>query len=205
MPAENFNRIIKVIIYCAIIIFVLLLLYLFLGRPAAGYSKRLRLELKSRELKLQESERLIRSLPNPQAAITEMEKKVQEFKDMGVSRKQLPKLIQLLGRLSTERNINVISIRPREDMRPASESLPTGISKVYVEMIFNGSYKTIGEFLKALNEIPTFFSIESMLLEKEEDIGQPPSEPKKPGEKPEVKSSQLTATLILSTYMVWEL
>ncbi|MBU1998640.1 MAG: type 4a pilus biogenesis protein PilO [Candidatus Omnitrophota bacterium] len=211
MVNENKRRIIKIAINCIIIILVLILLYLFLGLPAINYSKRLRRELDAKEKKMAEYDGLVRILPNPQAAITEMDKKVQEFKDMGVSRRQLPRLIQLLGALSSDNNINVISLKPRDDVRLLNEVLPPGITKVYIEMVLNCTYRTYGDFLKSLNELPTFFSIESVNMERQqnEEIEVAITDSKKGSSRrptqPADKPIYLTITMLLSTYMVLEL
>lgn len=142
---------------------------------------------------------MIRSLPNPQKAIEEMEKKVQEFKDMGLSKKQLPRLIQLLGQSANERNINVVSIRPREDIKLGTENLPTGVTKFYIEIIVNCTYKELGEYVKSLSELPVAFAVESLTVFKEG------SQAARASGKNTEPQPELQAMLILSTYMVWEL
>lgn len=197
-----------VIIFCSVYFFILILLHLFLGRAVIKYSIRLKEEFKQKEAKLRESEGLIKGLPDPQKAIEEIEKKAEEFKDMGVSRKQLPRLVQLLGRSTTERNINVISIKPREDIKAIDESLPVGVSRAYVEMVISGSYQTLGDYIKVLSMLPTTFAIESMTIEKKETL-QDNREAKRAStsEKAEEKQEQdiLLCTLLLSTYMIWEM
>lgn len=195
-----------VIIYCSVSILILVLLHLFLGVSIIKYSKRLKEEFKQKEAKLRESEALIKSLPDPQKAIEEMEKKTEEFRDMGLSRKQLPRLIQLLGLSTSEHNVNVISLKPREDIRVIDENLPAGVSKVYIEMVISGSYQSFGEYLKALSGLPTSFSIEAMSVEKKE-TGAEFQDTRRAFDKTEGKSETegLLFTLLLSTYMVWEI
>ncbi|MBU0503812.1 MAG: type 4a pilus biogenesis protein PilO [Candidatus Omnitrophota bacterium] len=190
--------------YIASSVGILFLIYFLAGRPVINHSSKLKKEFNSRQAKLKESESLIRSLPNPTKAIEDIETKVQEFKDMGVGRRQLPKLIQVLAGLTSKSNINVISIRPRDDIHSGNENLPQGISKVYIEMILNCNYKTFGEYIKSLNEMPASFSIETITIDKKEDSIDTP-EAKKLPEKTVDKPVNLLITLLLSTYMVWEL
>lgn len=197
----------EIIIFCSGFVLFLVLLQAFLGRSVIRYSNRLKSEFKEKQVKLKESEDLIKGMPNPQKAIEDVEKKIQEFKDMGVSRKQIPRIIQLLGKSIAEHNINIISIKPREDIKYGNENLPAGVTKVYIEMVISSPYQSLGEYMKVLSELPVSFSIESITLEKKQG-GPEYSEAKKAVEKIEEKKTEkeeLLCTLILSTYMVWEI
>lgn len=200
------QKMMDVIIYCSASVLILILLHVFLGRTVVEYSKRLKEEFKQKEVKLRESEALIKSLPDPQKAIDEIEKKAEEFKDMGVTRKQLPRLVQLLGRSTSEQNINVITIKPREDIRSVEENLPAGVFKVYIEMAIGGSFQSLGDYIKVLSALPVTFSIESMTVEKRE-IFTESRQGKRAGEKTggSPESEGLFCTLLLSTYTIWEL
>lgn len=198
------EKFVSIAIYVGASLGILFLVYFLLGRPVINYSNKLKYEFNAKQAKLKESESLVRSLPNPAKAIEDIETKVQEFKDIGVGRRQLPRLIQMLAGLTSKSNINVVSIRPRDDIQVGNESLPTGISKVYVEMILSCNYRTFGEYIKSLNEIPASFSIESITINKREDAVET-AESKKPLEKAEGKPVNLMINLLLSTYMVWEL
>lgn len=196
------KKMLDVIIFCSVSLSVLLLLHLFLGRTVIRYANRLKEEFKLREAKLRESENLIKSLPDPQKAIEEIERKAEEFKDMGISIKQFPRLIQLLGRSAAEHNINVISIKPREDIKAVNEVLPTGVTKVYIELVISSSYQLIGDYIKILSTLPISFSIESMDIEKKE----PALESLETKKTTETKTQEeLICSLLLSTYTIWEL
>jgi len=158
---------------------------------------------KARQVKLQESQELIRILPNPQKAIEETETKVREFENMGLSKKQLPRLIQLLGQSANERNINVVSIRPREDIKSGMENLPAGVTKFYIEIVLNCTYRVLGDYIKSLSELPASFTVESLSVIKREGVLSP-GESKAPVKNAEGQP-ELQAALILSTYMIWEL
>ncbi|MFH1398055.1 MAG: hypothetical protein ABIH27_05865 [Candidatus Omnitrophota bacterium] len=198
------DKFIRIAVYISASLGILFLVYFLVGKPVIGYSNRLKKEFKSRQAKLKESESLVRSMPNPTKAIEDIEDRVQEFNDMGVSRRQLPKLIQILAGLTSNSNINLISIRPRDDIHSGNEDLPPGISKVYVEMIINCSYRTLGEYIKSLNEKAASFSIESITIYRKESNVEA-AEAKKSSEKTDEKPVSLVITLLLSTYMIWEL
>jgi len=203
MLKKTQNRMFYVLVVCSVFVSVLLFIHLFLGSLVMNYEKRQKRELKLREEKVQESGSLIRRFPDPEKAIEEMEKKGQELRDMGLTRKQTPRLIQLLGQAAAKLNINkVISIKPRDDLRPTNETLPEGVSKAYVEVVISCPYQVIGEYMKSLSELPATFIIESLNVEQ---IAVSPEKEKTPGKPVEQKSNEPLATLILSTYTVWEL
>jgi Tfp pilus assembly protein PilO len=198
---------VNVAIDCGIFIAILVLLSILIGGPVIRNERKTKADFKAKQGKLTDSEGLIKSLPNPQKAIEDMEKKVEEFKGMGVSRKQMPKIIQLLGRSTSEHNINVISIKPREDISTEVENLPAGVTKVYIEMVMSSPYRVMGEYVKSLGELPVSFVIESVSIERKEGAVMPPA-PEKKGlqpEKAEEGAENLLITLLLSTYMIWEI
>jgi hypothetical protein len=149
---------------------------------------------------------LIRRFPDPEKAIEEMERRGQELRDVGLTRKQTPRLIQLLGQAAAKLDINkVISLTPRDDLRPTNEVVPAGVSKAYVEVVISCPYQLIGEYIKSLSELPVTFIIESLTLEEKAESAVSPETEKTPGKPEATKSNNLLATLIVSTYMVWEL
>ncbi|MFH0790606.1 MAG: hypothetical protein V2A64_03145 [Candidatus Omnitrophota bacterium] len=204
MPEKTSNRMVKVTVISVIFIVILILLHLFLSQTVLRYTKKVKSEFKLVEARLNEQEQLIKSVPNPQKAIEDIENKNQEFKAMGVSKKQFPRIIQLLGRSTADYNIDVISIRPREDIKLVNESLPAGINKVYIEMILRCSYQGFGEYLKALNDMSIVFCIETLTIERKEAVVISSEDKKTPaGAKRE--DDDLKVTLLLSTYLVWEI
>lgn len=200
------NKLFRVSLTSSILLAALILLYALLGRPVFKYSDNLKAEFISTQEKLSESERLIRNFPNPQKEMGELEKKAQELRNMGASTKQLPRLIQSLAMPANNLNINVSSIRPRDDLKAENENLPAGVTKIYVEVVMSCSYQTLAEYIKAVNELPTNFIIERLAIEKkEEDAGELDAETKKTPEKNQEKPIELSANLLLSTYMIWEI
>lgn len=199
------NKILNVAVVCSGFVITLVLLHLFVGRPIIKHANKLKSEFKLKQAKLQESEALIRSFPNPQKAIEDIEKKTQELKDKGVTPKQIPRLIQLLARPAGELNLSVISIRPRDDLKSSDETLPAGVSKIHIEVVISGSYQLIGEYIKALSELPLAFTIERLSIEKKEERESAVyAAAKKASEKSEEKQG-LLATLLVSIYTMWEI
>jgi Tfp pilus assembly protein PilO len=190
------TRTAQVIITYSIYGLVLILLYVFIARPVSGYSDRLQTELFTRTQKISEYENLIRSYPNPEKEIETIERKIQELKGRAASREQIPRIIQQLASKTNELNINTISIRPREDIEYSEDKLIKGVSKVYIEIVMLTPYKIIGDYLKALTELPIILTVEDLSIERHQEVSVGSSSS---------KNNELLVTLLLSAYMVLEI
>ncbi len=192
------NRVTYIIIFTSVFAGAWLLVYLAVGRPVLKYSDSLKAEFGRKQAKLQESQELVRSLPNPQKSIDEIKGKLQEFQDLGVSKKQIPRLMQILGQAASERSITLVSLRPREDIKSEAAALPPGINKIYLETVLTCNYQALADYIKAISELPTAFKVESLTLEKDSETIAP-LEVKSGSKNPAAASGLLKAVLVLST------
>ena len=190
------NKTTQIIITCLIYFAVLVLIYIFIALPISRRSDRLRSELGLQNKTLKEYEDLIRSYPNPEKEIEMIEAKIEELKVKAASREPIARIIQQLARKTNELNINTLSIRPKEDIRYAQEQLPEGVSKVYIEIVMLSTYKVVGDYLKALTELPIILTVESMSIQKQQEI---------PLSQSASGDVELLVTLLLSAYMVLEI
>jgi Tfp pilus assembly protein PilO len=195
---KNVTRVSQVVTFTSIFFLVLLVIYIFVGRPILKYSDSLRAEFGQKQVKLAESQELVRSLPNPVKAIEEIKVKLQEVQELGMSKKQIPRLMQLIGQAASERNINVVSLRPREDIKSEDSELPVGINRIYLEIVLNCNYQALAEYIKSVNELPTAFKVESLTVEKESETLSP-LDAKSSSKNPAAASGLLKAVLVLST------
>jgi Tfp pilus assembly protein PilO len=192
------NRVTYIIIFTSISLGVCLLVYLAVGRPVLKYSDSLKAEFARKQAKLLESQELVRSVPNTLKAIDEIKVKLQEFQDLGVSKKQIPRLMQILGQTASERSITVISLRPREDVKSEEAAMPSGINRIYLEIVITCNYQALADYIKAVNELPNAFRVESLTIEKESDT-LAPADAKSGAKAPAASTGLLKAVLVLST------
>ncbi len=191
------NKVPRIIVFILVILGVWLASYLLVGRPVIKYFGRLKAEFGQKQVRLQESQDLVRSLPNPQKAIEELKVVQKEFQDSAVNMKNIPRLLQLLNQTAGERGIRIVSLRHREDIKNENSELPEGISKIYLEVAVVCEYKELAEYVKADGGLPLDFKVESMTVEKdmgEEDVSEVKSGPRKPAGAQRL----LKAVLILS-------
>lgn len=205
MQIPKLDKKIETIIIGAAFLAALILLYAFPGQALFKQKKALKEEFLASQGKLKESEGLIRAFPNPQKEIADIENKAQELRDMGASTRQLPRIIQLLALPANQLNINVISIRPREDINIEAENLPPGVTKVHIELIMNCPYQLYAEYAKAVSKLPTSFILKRLSIEKRGEEDAPVHQAKASGEKTGDKSSELYITMLLSTYLILEI
>lgn len=195
---KNVTRVSQVVTFTSVFFLVLLLIYVFLGRPVLKYSNSLKAEFGQKQIKLAESQELVRSLPNPVKAIEEIKVKLQEVQELGTSKKQIPRLMQLIGQTASDRSIIVLSLRPREDIKNEDSELPVGITKIYLEIVLNCNYQALAEYIKSVNELATAFKVESLTVEKESETFAP-LDGKNSSKNPAAASGLLKAVLVLST------
>jgi len=205
MAKKNGNTLRDIAVIFVVSAVILALIQVFLGGALAKAANKLKIEFSEQQFKLQESEALIRALPDPKKAMEDIAKKEEELKDAEINKKQVPRLVTLLGASISQYNMSVASIRPRDDIRSSSENLPPGVNKVYIEVVLNCSYQELGEYLANLGKLQVAFIVESITIDKKagKDIAavvQDKLKEKDPG-----KPRDLVATLLLSTYMVLEI
>jgi len=175
-------------------------LAIFLGIPLGRYSRKIAGVFYTKQKELSNARRMVRLNPNPQKGIDKIRKGMNQLRNRAVSQKDLPQIIQQLVRKSSELDIEIVSIKPKENIKVRGRELPQGVSKAYIEMIIKCPYDVLGNYLKAISRLPIIFTIESIYIEKIEQIAQKPEIKRKAK-----KQNYIFATLILSTYAIWKI
>jgi len=154
--------------------------------------------------KLEETQKLVKDYPDARSRTKDIMARMEALKEKSVSSKELPKIIQLLTKKSSELKIDIISIKPTENVDIKEAMLPQGVSKAYIEMVAKAPYTVLGDYLKALKEMPIVFTVEKISLEKlpEDDVAAARAPNKKEDETP---GGKVVATMLISSYTVWQL
>jgi hypothetical protein len=195
------NKMLQIGIAYGACAFILIGLYFFPGRSIFKYKGGLEAQFQTDQSRLIETRDLVRSFADPQKAIEDMEKKAKVLREMGITARQLPKIIQSLALPATQLGANIISIRPREDIKIGEENLPSGISKLHIEIVLRCHYRVLADYLKALRQLPTTFTVMRLILEKRQE---PVSEGEKISDKTK-EAPELFVTSLVSTYLVREI
>lgn len=195
------NKTIKVLIILAIFTVFILGIHFTLGRWILIENLKKDQELAAKiQGELKKKEELIKQYPNPGKKIEEIKTEMEELKKKSVSEQELPKVIQQLTKKSSELKIEIISIRPIKEIQFKERPVPSGVSKAYIEIVLKVPYKTLGEYIKTLDELPVIFTIESIDLERFEEL-----EEAADSKKAEEIEGKVIATLLVSSYTIWEI
>ncbi|MBN1793357.1 MAG: type 4a pilus biogenesis protein PilO [Candidatus Omnitrophica bacterium] len=160
--------------------------YFLLYMPKAQEIEDLKAQLLPLLFQISENEKMIFRVPDPNKEIQLLKERIQRLSEQASSKEEIPKIIQQLARKTTELNIDVISIIPREDLKDLAEDLPAGVSKVYIEIRISCAYRQVAEYIKELGNLATLFTVEDLVIEKD----------------PEEVTDVLKVRLILSTYVL---
>ncbi|OQX80845.1 MAG: hypothetical protein B6D56_04000 [Candidatus Omnitrophica bacterium 4484_70.1] len=177
-------------IYTSVLAGLMILGNRFITQPM----ERIKKDLQKTQEELAKKEKMIRKVPHPRKKIEEIREKMEDLRKKSVSHRELPRIIQQLTKKSSELGIEIISIKPIEEVSFEEKKLPTGVSKAYIEVVFKASYKETGAYLKALEELPIIFTIEKLSIEK------PSSE-----EILKEEENKLIVTLLISSYTIWKI
>ncbi len=197
------NRIVKVGIDIGIYLLILVVLHIFLGRPVIKLVNKEKEKLRDVQKKLQEMESLVRNIPDPKKKMEKLKKDIEKLKNKSASDKELPRVIRELTKKSSELNIEIISIRPISEIFFEEKELPRGVSKSYIEVVLKAPYKIIGKYLKALEELPIILTIETLSIEKPEELLESTEKKEITKEvKKKKEEKKVIATLLISSYTV---
>ena len=176
---------------------IFIALYFILGRKLLEHSDSLKDKLTIQAKEINETRDLVKAIPNPEKEIASVEDKIRELRDKAVTKEQVPRIIQQLTRKSSDLSINIISIKPLAQTEDTS-GLAQAVNKVYIEVVMSCPYSAMGDYLKALTELPILFTVESINIQKREE---------EPGSRStaSTRSSEVVVNLLLSTYMVLEI
>lgn len=193
------DRTIKVLINIGIYLLIFLFLHFTAGRWCFKELQREQSDMEDMQGKLEETEKLVKDYPNPEKSIEEIKAKMNELKNKSISEKELPRVIQQLTKKSSELGIDIITIKPTKDLPFTDTNMPSGISKAYIEIVIKTPYKNLGTYLKALDDLPTVYTIERIIIKKAAETEEDVTKKKKEEE------GQVVANMIISSYTILQI
>jgi len=160
--------------------------------------------LNDAQKRLEDTQKLIHDYPDAKNRTKEILTRMDALKEKSVSSKELPKIIQQLTKKTSELKIDIISIKPIDKPDFTETGLPQGVSKAYIEVVVRAPYKVIGDYFKALKEMPILFTVEGVSLEKSVPTDSERSRDKKMGAS-NASDGEVVASMLISSYTVWHL
>ncbi|MFH1767699.1 MAG: type 4a pilus biogenesis protein PilO, partial [Candidatus Omnitrophota bacterium] len=185
-------------------------LFFFLLLPQDGEFRRINNQLEKRQKELNEKEAMLRSVPDPEKQIEELKKSIKELEDKSASQKEeLPRIIQQLINTSSKLAVDIVSIKPRDDIKEEGQNVPKGVAKAYIEMRIRAPYDVLGDFFQELNSLPIVFTIEHVHIENRDRGSDRRDDRSKKNKSAKDDTAfagdALFATLLLSTYTILSL
>jgi len=190
----------KIIIKLGSITVFLIVFHLAVGRPIVKKADQARQRSYDLSKKLEEVQQLIRKYPNPMKEIEAIKKRREEFQTRANASNELPRIIQQLTQKSSELDLEIVSIRQIKEPPFPEPPLPEGVDKAYLEVVLRAPYSSTGKYLKAISNLPSLCTVESISLRRTQEKDRVLQSGLKKDD-PE----NIIATLIIGTYTVWRI
>ena len=145
----------------------------FYYTPQSRKISRLKEEVKATELKLDESTLLTRGVGTVESEISRLEKELQGFKGRTLSAEGFNAFLRHLARESNRLQMKMISLIPQEERRPPQEAEkqePSPFKKVNLQMVLHSSFNSLGTYLKEIEALPFFVTINHFQVERDEKV-----------------------------------
>jgi len=141
--------------------------------PRSRKISRLKEEVRATELKLDELTLLTKGVGTVESEITRLEKELQGFEGRTLSAEGFNAFLRHLARESNRLQIRIISLISQEERRlPGEEEKkePSPYKKVNLQMVLHSSFNSLGTYLKEIEELPFFVTINHFRVEREEKV-----------------------------------
>jgi len=131
-------------------------------------------EIKAADTKLKEFTLLSQGVEATEAEINRLEKELKGLNERILKGEEFRTFLRHLARESDPLQMKIISLTPQEEkISPPEEkkgSSPLQYKKVNVQMVFHSTYSKLGAYLKGIEEIPFLIHIDSLQVERNEEI-----------------------------------
>lgn len=165
---------------------VTILVFIFVYIPNSQKLGRLRKECNDLNKHIEAAQAKIKNMPDPEKDIIVMNEKLKEAQDKFVRADQLPRVIEQLFKKTTDLNIEVISMRPREFSPQGEGASLQANNKIYIEVKMRCNYVELGKYIESLGNLRSLFTVEDISIIKD------------PGNK---TVEQLVVDLLLACYL----
>ncbi len=160
------------ILFAGIAIAVLIFDRLYYS-PQERKLSRLRAEIKTVDLKLNEFLLVAKTAETIEAEVDRLEKELKGLSERTLRGEEFKAFLKHLAKESTPNQMKLISLTPREEKRLLPEdrsghsSLPC--RKINVQMVFHSTYAKLGDYLKEIEELPFLIQVDHLYVEKSEE------------------------------------
>jgi len=171
MVLRSREKMLLIFVFIAIAILVFDQLYY---TPHTREISRLKDEVKSADLKMAELLLLTRGVETVEAEITRLEKELDWLSKRTLKGEEFRAFLKHLAKESDPLQMKIVSLTPNEEKFPLpegkKEASALGYRKVVIQMVLHSTYSKLGTYLKEIEELPFLVNVESLQIEKNEEI-----------------------------------
>ncbi|OGP88799.1 MAG: hypothetical protein A2156_07310 [Deltaproteobacteria bacterium RBG_16_48_10] len=164
----------KVLLLFAFIAIAILVFDQIYYTPQSRKISRLKEEVKATELKSNESLLMAKGIETVGSEVSRLEKELQGLKGRTFSRDRFEAFLRHLAKESNRLQLKMISMMTQEEGTPArdekKEPSPSQYKKVHLQMILHSNFNSLGNYLKAIDELPFLVAINNLQVERDEKI-----------------------------------
>jgi hypothetical protein len=164
----------KILIVLAIIAGAVWAFDSFYYTPQNRKVKTLKAEIKAADLKLNESLLLSKGVETLEAEVLHQEGELKRLSERTLKGEEFRTFLKHLARESNPLQMKVISLNPQEEkislLDGKKEASISKHRKVSIQMVLLSTYAKVGTYLKGIEELPFLINVDSLQLEKNEEV-----------------------------------
>jgi hypothetical protein len=172
MVLKSRERILLIFVLIAIAIWVFDRFYY---TPQSRRISALKEEVKAADLKLNEFLLLTKGVETSEAEVNRVESELKGLKERTVKGEEFRAFLKHLARESDPLQMKLISLIPGEEKltlpdTDGKKAASFQLRKVTILMVLHSTYPKLGAYLKEIKELPFLINIESVQIERKEEI-----------------------------------
>jgi hypothetical protein len=135
---------------------------------------RLREEVRTTELKLNESLLLIKGIEAVETEVSRLDKELEGLKGRALSKDRFEAYLKHLAKESYRLQMKMVSLVVQEEKNPSGEEKKepslSQYRKVNLLVVLHSDFISLGHYLKAIEELPFLVAINNLQIERDEKI-----------------------------------
>jgi Tfp pilus assembly protein PilO len=164
----------KILIVFAVIVIAIWAFDHFYYAPQSRNIQRLKAEVKTADLKLEESFVLAKGIETLEAEVLRKEEELKKLSERILKGEEFRTFLKHLARESDPVQMKVISLIPQEERilppEGKKEASASQYRKVSIQIVLHATYAKLGSYLKGIEELPFLIHVDNLQLERSEEV-----------------------------------
>jgi len=153
----------KIFVGIGVVAIGLIVFFFRLYLPTNNQLNRLQDELNSTQEKLEKVKREVSTLPEIKEKTTLAKERLSILEKKLPDEQNIPEIVNLLSKELSKLDLELISLIPTSRGKREGEEM----ERVEIEIIMESSYRTLGEYLKTIENLPRLFKVKDLSIAKE--------------------------------------